>query len=132
LVFSRDLDRAFDRFRPGAGEKSVIGETCVDKPAGEALGLRDLKEIRRMPEPRGLFVQCRKKMGMAVSERGHGDAGAEIEVSFASRSDEPSPFAPLKGERNPGVSWQKRRNHPFSPITGERSRPRFTGFRRAS
>jgi hypothetical protein len=115
VVFARRLNRAFDGFRSGIGEKYVVGETNLDEAPGQAFGLRDLEEIGGMPDFRALLMQRLEKMRMAMAERRHGDAAAEIKKPLALRRSQPGAIAPLEGEVDPGISGKQRRDHDFTP-----------------
>ena len=108
LAPARHLDRRLVRLRARIGEEDEIGEGRVDEAAGEALALRILIEIRHVPELRALSHQGLDQMRMRVSDGGHRDAGAEVEVALARRRDEPAALSALEGDIGPRVGRHDR------------------------
>ena len=86
MIFPRCLDRPFQGLGAEIGEEDAIGEAVGDKPVGEALGLRDLEQVRRMPKLLRLRGQRGDEMGMVVAEGRDGDPATEIEIAFAPSS----------------------------------------------
>ncbi len=115
MVFARRLDRAFAGLRPGIGEEDEIGKGRGDQPLGELLGLRDLEEIGRVPEPLTLRGQRFHEMGMCMAERRHGDAATKIEKALALGRDQPGAFAALKGDVRARIGWKQGRGHWVGP-----------------
>ena len=108
LATPRHLDRRLVRLRPGIGEEHQIGEGGVGKAAGVALAFRILVEVRHVPDLRALAHQGLDEVRMGVADRGHRDAGAEVEIALAGRRDEPAALAALEGDIGPRVGRHDR------------------------
>ena len=79
LAPARHFDRRLVRLGARIGEKNEIGECRIGEAAGEPLALGVLIEVRHVPQLRTLPHQGFDEMRMRMADRGHGDAGAEIE-----------------------------------------------------
>ena len=108
LAPPRHLDRRLVRLRARIGEEDEIGEGRVREPASEPFPFRVLIEVRDVPKLRALADQGLHEMRMRMADRGHRDAGAEVEVTLARARDEPAPLASLEGDLGPGVSRDDR------------------------
>ena len=115
VIFARRLDRAFDGFRSGIGEKYVVGETDLDEAPGQTFRLWDLEQIGGMPDFRALLMERLEKMRMSMAKRRHGDAAAEIEEPLALRRSQPGAITPLEGEIDAGISGKQRRGQDRTP-----------------
>ena len=115
VIFARRLDRAFDGFRSGIGEKYVVGETDLDEAPGQTFRLWDLEQIGGMPDFRALLMERLEKMRMSMAKRRHGDAAAEIEKPLALRRSQPGAITPLEGEIDAGISGKQRRGQDRTP-----------------
>ncbi len=85
------------------GEEDKVGEGRLGKTAREALALGILIEVRNVPQFRALIYEGFDEVRMGVADRGHGDAGAEIEIAFPARRHEPAALAALESNIGPGV-----------------------------
>ena len=116
VKLARSLDRAFNGLGARIGEEHAIGESGVDKPAGQRLGLRNLEEIGYMPRLLGRRAQGFHKARMRMAKRVHGDARAKIEIAVAIGGDEPSALSPLEGEVRARISGKQRRSQKANSI----------------
>ena len=112
LAPARHLDRRLVGLGARIGEENKVGEGRVDEAPGKALAFGVLIEVRNMPQLRALIRQRFDEMRMGVADRGHGDAGAEIEIALAVRRNEPAALASLESDLGPGVG----RNHGGSRV----------------
>ena len=108
LAPARHLDRGLVGLGAGIGEENEIGEGRVDEAPREPLAFRVLVEVRHVPELRPLSGQRLDQVRMGVSDGGHRDAGAEVEIALARRRDEPAPLSTLEGDIGPRVSRHDR------------------------
>ena len=108
LVLARHLDRRLVRLGARIGEEDEIGEGRVGEPAGEPLAFRVLIKVRDVPKLRALTDQGLDEVRMRMADRGHRDAGAEVEVTLARARDEPAALASLEGDLGAGVSRDDR------------------------
>ncbi len=81
---------------PELVKKRVIGEADLRKARGETLRLRNFEKVGGVPKLAALLNQRFDEMGMRIAERGHGDAAAEIEKSFACRRSQPDSHFPAQ------------------------------------
>ena len=111
MVLARGLDRPLERLGPRVGEEHVVGEARGREPFRQPFRLRDLEQVRRMPQVLRLFGQGGNEMGMGIAERGDGDAAAEIEVALALRTRQPHAVAARESEIVSGIGRKQRRRH---------------------
>ena len=104
LIFARRLDRPFDCFRSGIGEKHEVGETDLDEAPGQTFRLRDFEQIGGVPNFRALLMERLNEMRVAIAERRHRDAATEIEKPLAGRRGQPGAIALLEGEIDAVIS----------------------------
>ena len=107
VILARGLDRAFQRLGAGVGEEHIVGEGLFNQPLRQPLGLRNLEQIRHMPELLRLFGQGVDEMRMAVPKTADRDARAKIEIARPVRRRQPCAVAALEGDRRAGVGRQK-------------------------
>ena len=98
LAPARHLDRRLVGLSARIGEEHEIGEGRIRQTAGKPFAFRILVQVRDVPELRALTGQRLHHMGMGVSDRGHRNAGAEVEIAFAGRRDQPAPLSTLEGD----------------------------------
>ena len=99
---ARHLHRRLVGLGARIGEEHEIGEGRVDETAGKALALGILIEVRDVPELRALAGQSFDEVRMGVADRGHGDAGAEIEIALARPSTRASSPRRARKRHSPG------------------------------
>jgi hypothetical protein len=80
-MLAHHLDRQFRRLGARVGEEDRIGEGRRDQPLGQRLLLRDLVEVRDMPDPPRLRGQRGDEGGVRMPERVDRDPRAEVEVN---------------------------------------------------
>src|ERR1700722_1887153 len=112
MAAARHLDRRFVGLGARIGEENKVGEGRLGEALGIALAFRVLIEVRNVPQLRALLDQRLDEMRMSVADRGHGDAGAKVEVALAICRNEPATLASLESDLRPGVS----RNHGGSRV----------------
>ena len=83
VVVPRDLDRAFHRFGAGIAEEHQVGKALLAQPRGKLVAVRALEQVRHVPQLCRLLLQRLDQMRMRVTERIHGDARGEVEISLA-------------------------------------------------
>ena len=103
LAPARHLHRRFVGFGARIGEEHQVGEGGVDQTARKALALGILIEVRNVPQLRTLAGQRFDQMRMGVADRGHGDAGAEIQIALAFLRHEPAALATLEDDIRAGI-----------------------------
>ena len=113
VIFARDLDRAFHRFRAGVGEEHEISKALFAQPRRQPLAIRALEQVRHVPQFCGLLLQRRDQMRMAMAQRIHRDAGGEIEITLAVGRDQPRALAALETEIDPGEYGKQMRRRAF-------------------
>ncbi len=100
---TRHLHRRLVGLGARIGEEDKVGEGRLGKTAREALALGILVEVRNVPQFRALIDEGFDEVRMGVADRGHGDAGAEIEIALPARRHEPAALAALESNIGPGV-----------------------------
>ena len=83
---------------PELQKKTRVGEASRHQPLGQALLARDLEEVRAVPKLLALLGERLDQMGVRMAERGHRDAGGEIEVAPPVGRVEICPLAALEGD----------------------------------
>ena len=99
----RHLHRRLVGLGARIGEEDEVGEGRLGKTAREALAFGILVEVRNVPQLRALVDQGFDEVRMGVADRGHGDAGAEIEIALPARRHEPAALAALESDIGPRV-----------------------------
>ena len=124
LALARHLDRRLVGLGARIGEEDQIGEGRLGQPPRQTLAFRDLEEIGGVPELAGLGRQRLDEMRMGMAERGHGDAGAEIEIALARRRRQPAAVAALESDVGSRVDRHDRRWHGLAPSKAAGATPR--------
>src|SRR3984957_5900339 len=109
---ARHFDRRLVGLGARIGEENKVGEGRLGEALGIALAFGVLIEVRNVPELRALIRQRFDEMRMGVADRGHGDAGAEVEIALSGGRNEPAALASLESDLGPGVG----RNHSGSRV----------------
>ena len=110
VVAPRRLDRAFHRFGAGIGEEHAIGEGDGAQPLRQPLLAGNAVQIGDVPELLGLGGERLDELGMGVTERGHRDARAEIEIALAFGCEQVGALAPLENEIAAGIGRKESRH----------------------
>ena len=100
VVLARHLDGGLVGLGARIGEEGHVREGRVHEAPAQPLALRDLEQVRGVPELLRLRGQGLDEVRMGVAERVHRDAGAEIEVSLAARA--PRAMRPRRARRRWG------------------------------
>ncbi len=109
---------------PELVKKTEIGEGRVGQPPRQTLAVGHLEEVGGVPELAGLGRQRLDEMGMGIAERGHGDAGAEVEIALAGRRRQPAAVAALEGDVGSRVDRHDCRRHGLAPSKAPGATPR--------
>ena len=124
VVFARDFQRAFHCLGAGIAEKAGIREGIRHQAVGETLLLRDVVEVRDMPEFAGLLLNLGDQMRVRVAEGVRRDTAGEVEISSPIGAVQVGSFAALESDVDPPVSGHHRCNHETSPSRKNIERPR--------
>ena len=103
LAPARHLHRRLVGLGARIGEEREVSEGGVDQTARKAFALGILIQVRNVPKLRALARQRFDQVRMGVADRGHGDAGAEIEIALAFRRHQPAALAALESDVGAGV-----------------------------
>ena len=98
MVLAHQLYAALHGFRAGVGEETGVGKGRRDQALGQALAPGNAEKIGGMPESSPLLLQRLDEVGMAVTQRGHGNTAGEIEITIAVAGEEIGAFPPLESE----------------------------------
>ena len=98
VVLADHLEPALDSLTARVGEEDRIGKAVVDQTLGEARLSGDVVQVGRVPDLARLLGERLDQMRVAMAERRHRDAGAEIKVAAAVRVMDVGALALLKGE----------------------------------
>ena len=109
------LHHAFVGFRARVAEEHAVGERGGHQARRQALGLRHAVEVRDVHHPGRLIGDGGHQVRMAVTERGGGDAGAEIEEATPVRAEQPGAFAALERDVRSGIGRHQRGYHGGNP-----------------
>ena len=129
VILAHQFNRCLDRFRARIAEKHGFGEGIGDQAVRQAMLFRNIVQVGRVPDLTGLRDQRFDQMGMAMTERQHGNAGTEIEEFPAIAGIQIGPIAFLKGNVRAPVGRHYRLAHRSSPdirspiLFGESNRP---------
>src|SRR4051794_6040757 len=109
MVMARHLDRAFHSLGAGIAEEHQIRKALLAQPRSQPLAVRALEQVGHVPEFCRLLLQRRHQMRMAMAERVHGDAAAEIQITLAVGPDQPDALAALERDVGPGENGEQMR-----------------------
>ena len=92
-VLARHLDRQLAAFGTRVGEKHGVGKGGIDQLVRQLLLLRDLVEVRHMPQVLGLGGQRLGQGRVGVAKGVYRDPRTEVEKTSAVSLDQPAAFA---------------------------------------
>jgi len=124
LKTPRHLDRTFQCFGSGIAAKNAVGKGMLHQAIGQLLLRLDAVEIGAMPKTLGLCLEHADQMRMGVTEQGHRDAAAKIQIAAAFAIIEIGTFAALERYRSPIVDrkdgWHGCVQHDDVSVRGRR------------
>ena len=108
VIGPHSLDRAFDCFGTGIGEKHRIGKGQVNQPLGQMFALRAAIEVRHVHQRFGLALDRADQPRMRMAQRIDRDARREIEISAAIFPDQMAVVTAHRPEAATGINWHER------------------------
>ena len=96
---------------PELVKNTVSANVLADQLVGKRLLLRDLVQVRHMPQLCAWSVSACTSCWMRMAQRIHGNAGPHIKKASPVRLDQPSAFALHEVKRRTGIGRQDGRDH---------------------
>ncbi len=132
-ILARHLHGQLASLSARIAEKRRVGKGFGHQPIRQRFLLRDMVEVRRMPQRLRLIRQRLHQRWIRMAERVHRDPRAKVEKTSPIRLDQPCAFAFDKGQRGAIVGWQNGRDHLFVLERGPRhAGKRAWGWRRVN